>query len=217
MKTKVKFYLIFLAFFIAAVSFIGISFAFIDFDSANNQQIIPITGSIKNFNNAVLMRYEGNTDLNLQISLDDLSSGASSNNYLAYSFDEQDLDIIFSSNPELFPLGVKCDYNIFYIPDSENVYNASPDALSNNLVELALEGTNGNETDKFEMFNLAGLTAKTLIKKVSISTFEQEEEVIHKWNFKMKFYNLNVDQSSIIGQNPHGTIAFETDYCEVNK
>ena len=213
MNQRNKIYFVISGLVILLVSVIMISFAYIGRANVigNTNTNITITNTVQYFN----LTYSGNTDLSLNVSLDNLTYDSASNSYTSYVSNTTTITMNFKVTSSSYTSGGKCAYTIKYIANSNGTYTQSAGATSAGLRELAISGTNG--TDSFSDVNLSGVgTSGTTLYSGNISTNTYNSTTSKTWTFTMKFYNLNVDQSSVLGSNPSGKIRIESGACGAN-
>ena len=204
-----KNYLYIIVLFIAAflVGIFAYTFAYIGKGtvSGNTNVSATINGTGYGFS------YTGSSSLSLAINATDgsLSPSQSNNNYSNYiESSTATTTISLTSNATTAPNGILCTYSLIYTPSTS--YAASSGSVANNLRELVLVGSNG--TYSFEK-SIAGSSATTLFT-TSIGTTSSSSSASTTWSYKLRFYNLNVDQESALGQVPAGTISVSGAQCE---
>lgn len=204
-RNNIYFLVIAVVLFVTAIG--TFSFAYINRPTVSGNT--NVLTNITDISNSLSLTYSGNTNISLPITLDDLKIDEASNDYSSYISAEGNVTINFSSNATVYPEGATCDYSIVYTPTT--VFNASSGATSASLNELTISGTNG--TVSFSDLSLAGINSQTTLYSTSVSTSSSLSSVSVPWTFTMKFYNLNVDQSSVLGQSPAGKISVVPGEC----
>ncbi|MBE6148997.1 MAG: hypothetical protein E7167_05910 [Firmicutes bacterium] len=143
---------------------------------------------------------------NLTLSIDphDLVSGGE-----AYVEKTVSQDSVTLDNAGAAPK-VICSYKIWYEP--EDYFKAS----SNNTrpdTEFELIGTDLSGDNSQIVFDLTNVGTKTLIKTGIISAASLDS-ASQTWEWTIRHYNLNVDQTEQSGKNYSGNIFFEASRCE---
>jgi len=171
----------------------------------SNTQVLDPSESIS-------LTYEENKSLNLSITLEELSSLNSNNNYTSYIETDESLAITLTSDSSIFPNGLRCVYEIRYEPVV--AYRASSGATANSLKEFTIQGTS-SKGNYFSETSIANVTSGiSLNNNVVIATTGTSTTTADTWTFKMRFYNLDVDQTNALGQSPSGKIVVVPGECE---
>ncbi len=165
-----------------------------------------------------ILSITGDTNFALNITLDELSIVEANNNLSDFIEDNENVTINISVEPEKYKNAVTCDYVFYYEPTTE--YKPSPGAES--LTEL---GFSGNCTgcvapkNTFGPVSIANKTqgTKEQLYEGSITTDPATGKATQTWQFHYRFYNLEIDQSSVIGKNPSGKIIIEGKNCYAAK
>ena len=213
MNQKNKIYFVIMIVVILLVSIIMFSFAYIGRANVigNTNTNATIVNATQYFN----LTYSGAADLSLNVSLDNLAYGSASNSYTSYISNTTTITMNFKVTSSNYTSGGKCAYTIKYVANTNGTYTQSSAATSAGLRELAISGTNG--TDTFSDVNLSGVgTSGTTLYSGIINTNTYNSTTSKTWTFTMKFYNLNIDQSSVLGSNPSGKIRIESGACGAN-
>jgi len=155
------------------------------------------------------LTYSGATNIALQLSLDDLYVGNSSNDYTSYVSASGGMTINLKTLNSVYASGATCEYDIIYTPT--RTYTASSGAANAGLNELTISGTNGRWS--FDDYSIAGVTGPVTLYSGFIDTSEEFNNISQTWNFTMKFYNLNVNQEDALDQSPAGTITVTSGNC----
>ena len=189
---------------------LAIAFAYIGRPtiSGNTNTNVTINGGAATFS------YTGSSSLSIAINTtnDELSSANASNSYTSYiESSSATTTVSLTTNASLAPKGMTCPYTIIYTPST--AYTQSSGATSAGLRELVITATDGSSN--YEK-SIAGSNVVTLVSNASIATSSSTTSKSTTWTFKMRFYNLNVDQESVIGRVPSGTISITNGECEAN-
>lgn len=187
---------------VIAIGTIAIAFAYIG-SKANINGSTHLEGEIILDTDYFELSYSGASEMALDLSYENLSI-SNKNNYISSS---DTVEVSLSSDTEMYPNGITCEFYVYYIP--EVTYNASNASETQGISEFVLS-VNGKET------NLNGISNKTQIYSSAIATDSSGEKSINL-DYMMKFYNLDADQSDIAGQIPSGTVVVESGECGDNR
>ena len=197
--------LIFIGVLLVVTIIIGISYAyFFNIEIKNNN---TISGNI----NTKYYTFEssGNSTLSLTINQSDLDMANASNDYSSFvSGNGGNINVSLNTN------GLKkvyCSYDLVYEPVS--AYTPNSGAVSAGLKEFTLSGTSdkGNSVSEIDV---SGSSAVTLISGIKIST---DTNILEKWSFTAKYYNLDVIQDNVAGKTFKGNIKLANTNCSFNK
>ena len=197
--------LIFIGVLLVVTIIIGISYAyFFNIEIKNNN---TISGNI----NTKYYTFEssGNSTLSLTINQSDLDMANASNDYSSFvSENGGNINVSLNTN------GLKkvyCSYDLVYEPVS--AYTPSSGATNAGLKEFTLSGTSDKE-NSFSEIDVSGTSAVTLISGIKIST---DTNILEKWSFTAKYYNLDVIQDNVVGKTFKGNIKVANTNCSFNE
>ena len=197
--------LIFIGVLLVVTIIIGISYAyFFNIEIKNNN---TISGNI----NTKYYTFEssGNSTLSLTINQSDLDMANASNDYSSFvSGNGGNINVSLNTN------GLKkvyCSYDLVYIPSI--AYTPSSGATNAGLKEFTLSGTS-DKGNSFSEIDVSGSSAVTLISGVKIST---DTNILEKWSFTAKYYNLDVIQDNVAGKTFKGNIKVANTNCSFNE
>ena len=197
--------LIFIGVLLVVTIIIGISYAyFFNIEIKNNN---TISGNI----NTKYYTFEssGNSTLSLTINQSDLDMANASNDYSSFvSGNGGNINVSLNTN------GLKkvyCSYDLVYEPVS--AYTPSSGAVSAGLKEFTLSGTS-DKGNSFSEIDVSGSSTVTLISGIKIST---DTNILEKWSFTAKYYNLDVIQDNVAGKTFKGNIKVSNTNCSFNK
>ena len=197
--------LIFIGVLLVVTIIIGISYAyFFNIEIKNNN---TISGNI----NTKYYTFEssGNSILSLTINQSDLDMANASNDYSSFvSGNGGNINVSLNTN------GLKkvyCSYDLVYIPSI--AYTPSSGATNAGLKEFTLSGTS-DKGNSFSEIDVSGSSAVTLISGVKIST---DTNILEKWSFTAKYYNLDVIQDNVVGKTFKGNIKVANTNCSFNE
>ena len=197
--------LIFIGVLLVVTIIIGISYAyFFNIEIKNNN---TISGNI----NTKYYTFEssGNSTLSLTINQSDLDMANASNDYSSFvSGNGGNINVSLNTN------GLKkvyCSYDLVYIPST--AYTPSSGATNAGLKEFTLSGTS-DKGNSFSEIDVSGSSAVTLISGVKIST---DTNILEKWSFTAKYYNLDVIQDNVVGKTFKGNIKVANTNCSFNE
>ena len=197
--------LIFIGVLLVVTIIIGISYAyFFNIEIKNNN---TISGNI----NTKYYTFEssGNSTLSLTINQSDLDMANASNDYSSFvSGNGGNINVSLNTN------GLKkvyCSYDLVYIPST--AYTPSSGATSAGLKEFTLSGTS-DKGNSFSEIDVSGSSTVTLISGVKIST---DTNILEKWSFTAKYYNLDVIQDNVVGKTFKGNIKVANTNCSFNE
>ena len=197
--------LIFIGVLLVVTIIIGISYAyFFNIEIKNNN---TISGNI----NTKYYTFEssGNSTLSLTINQSDLDMANASNDYSSFvSGNGGNINVSLNTN------GLKkvyCSYDLVYIPST--AYTPSSGATSAGLKEFTLSGTS-DKGNSFSEIDVSGSSAVTLISGIKIST---DTNILEKWSFTAKYYNLDVIQDNVVGKTFKGNIKVANTNCSFNE
>ena len=105
---------------------------------------------------------------------------------------------------------VYCSYDLVYIPST--AYTPNSGATSAGLKEFTLSGTS-DKGNSFSEIDVSGSSSVTLISGVKIST---DTNILEKWSFTAKYYNLDVIQDNVAGKTFKGNIKVANTNCSFN-
>lgn len=157
------------------------------------------------------VEYSDDISMSLDILPDDLLFQDSNNNYTSYTSNNKTVTIDFEVDNNSYANGGYCNYDVIYTPDI--VYTQSAGATNANLNELVISGVS-NLNHTISDYNISGLSDPTVIYTGRVSANSSFTPIKEIWTMSMKFYNLNVNQDSIMGSSAGGKISFETKDCE---
>ena len=168
-----------------------------------------VSVNITSNNNAINFQYTGHTTMSLTVPAANVAIANASNTYNKYAVTSlRNTTINLKSNATLFPNGVTCTYDIVYTPTV--AYRETPAATAAGLKELVLRGKIGS-TYYFDT-NIEG-SDPVVVYSSSISTSSSSSTATTLWQFAIRFYNLNIDQSQAAGQTPSGVISIDNVNC----
>ena len=197
--------LIFIGVLLVVTIIIGISYAyFFNIEIKNNN---TISGNI----NTKYYTFEssGNSILSLTINQSDLDMANASNDYSSFvSGNGGNINVSLNTN------GLKkvyCSYDLVYEPVS--AYTPSSGATNAGLKEFTLSGTS-DKGNSFSEIDVSGSSAVTLVSGVKIST---DTNILEKWSFTAKYYNLDVIQDNVVGKTFKGNVKVANTNCSFNE
>ena len=197
--------LIFIGVLLVVTIIIGISYAyFFNIEIKNNN---TISGNI----NTKYYTFEssGNSTLSLTINQSDLDMANASNDYSSFvSGNGGNINVSLNTN------GLKkvyCSYDLVYEPVS--AYTPSSGATNAGLKEFTLSGTS-DKGNSFSEIDVSGSSAVTLVSGVKIST---DTNILEKWSFTAKYYNLDVIQDNVVGKTFKGNVKVANTNCSFNE
>ena len=197
--------LIFIGVLLVVTIIIGISYAyFFNIEIKNNN---TISGNI----NTKYYTFEssGNSTLSLTINQSDLDMTNASNDYSSFvSGNGGNINVSLNTN------GLKkvyCSYDLVYEPVS--AYTPNSGAVSAGLKEFTLSGTS-DKGNSFSEIDVSGSSTVTLISGIKIST---DTNILEKWSFTTKYYNLDVIQDNVVGKTFKGNIKVANTNCSFNE
>ena len=197
--------LIFIGVLLVVTIIIGISYAyFFNIEIKNNN---TISGNI----NTKYYTFEssGRSTLSLTINQSDLDMANASNDYSSFvSGNGGNINVSLNTN------GLKkvyCSYDLVYIPSI--AYTPSSGATNAGLKEFTLSGTS-DKGNSFSEIDVSGSSAVTLISGIKIST---DTNILEKWSFTAKYYNLDVIQDNVAGKTFKGNIKVANTNCSFNE
>lgn len=161
-----------------------------------------------------ILTITGDTGFVLNITLDNLSIVDANDNLSNYIEDNKEVIIKVSLDPDKYQTAVTCNYKIFYEPITP--YKASSASQSAQLQELVLVG-HASDSLKFEPVPITGLNTKTELYSGSITTDSRTGTAEQAWQLSYRFYNLDVDQTDVVGQSPSGKIIIQGENCYAAK
>ena len=197
--------LIFIGVLLVVTIIIGISYAyFFNIEIKNNN---TISGNI----NTKYYTFEssGNSTLSLTINQSDLDMANASNDYSSFvSGNGGNINVSLNTNGLN---KVYCSYDLVYIPST--AYTPNSGATSAGLKEFTLSGTS-DKGNSFSEIDVSGSSAVTLISGIKIST---DTNILEKWSFTAKYYNLDVIQDNVVGKTFKGNIKVANTNCSFNE
>ena len=197
--------LIFIGFLLVVTIIIGISYAyFFNIEIKNNN---TISGNINT--KYYVFESSGNSNLSLTLNQSDLDMANASNDYSSFvSGNGGNINVSLNAN------GLKkvyCSYDLVYEPVS--AYTKSEGATNAGLKEFTLSGTS-DKGNSFSEIDVSGSSSVTLISGVKIST---DTNILEKWSFTAKYYNLDVIQDNVAGKTFKGNIKVANTNCSFNE
>ena len=197
--------LIFIGVLLVVTIIIGISYAyFFNIEIKNNN---TISGNI----NTKYYTFEssGNSTLSLTINQSDLDMANASNDYSSFvSGNGGNINVSLNTNGLN---KVYCSYDLVYIPST--AYTPNSGATNAGLKEFTLSGTS-DKGNSFSEIDVSGSSAITLISGIKIST---DTNILEKWSFTAKYYNLDVIQDNVVGKTFKGNIKVANTNCSFNE
>ena len=197
--------LIFIGVLLVVTIIIGISYAyFFNIEIKNNN---TISGNINT--KYYVFESSGNSNLSLTLNQSDLDMANASNDYSSFvSGNGGNINVSLNAN------GLKkvyCSYDLVYEPVS--AYTKSEGATNAGLKEFTLSGTS-DKGNSFSEIDVSGSSSVTLISGVKIST---DTNILEKWSFTAKYYNLDVIQDNVAGKTFKGNIKVANTNCSFNE
>ena len=197
--------LIFIGVLLVVTIIIGISYAyFFNIEIKNNNTI-----SSNIHTKYYTFESSGNSTLSLTINQSDLDMANASNDYSSFvSGNGGNINVSLNTN------GLKkvyCSYDLVYIPST--AYTPSSGATNAGLKEFTLSGTS-DKGNSFSEIDVSGSSAVTLISGIKIST---DTNILEKWSFTAKYYNLDVIQDNVVGKTFKGNIKVANTNCSFNE
>ena len=197
--------LIFIGVLLVVTIIIGISYAyFFNIEIKNNN---TLSGNI----NTKYYTFEssGNSTLSLTINQSDLDMANASNDYSSFvSGNGGNINVSLNTN------GLKkvyCSYDLVYVPST--AYTPSSGATNSGLKEFTLSGTS-DKGNSFSEIDVSGSSSVTLISGIKIYT---DTNILEKWSFTAKYYNLDVIQDNVVGKTFKGNIKVANTNCSFNE
>ena len=184
---------------------VGISYAYFGRIEIKNNN--TVSGNINT--NSYIFNTNGTGAISLSLNNDDLDVANASNDYSSYVS-----NIGGNINVSLDANGlnkVYCSYDLVYIPST--AYTPSTGATNAGLKEFTLSGTS-DKGNSFSEIDVSGSSSVTLISGVYIST---DTNILEKWSFTAKYYNLDVIQDNVIGKTFGGNIKVTNTNCLFNE
>ena len=180
---------------------VGISYAYFGRIEIKNNN--TVSGNINT--NSYIFTTNGTGAISLSLNNDDLDVANASNNYSSFvSGNGGNINVSLNTN------GLKkvyCSYDLVYIPST--AYTPSPGATNAGLKEFTLSGTS-DKGNSFSEIDVSGSSSVTLISGVYIST---DTNILEKWSFTAKYYNLDVIQDNVVGKTFKGNIKVANTDC----
>ena len=183
---------------------VGISYAY--FFNIQIKTNNTISGNIKT--NSYIFNTNGTGSLSITLDNDKLDIANASNNYTSYASNTGgNINVSLDANGLN---KVYCSYDLVYVPST--AYTPSEGATNAGLKEFTLSGTS-DKGNSFSEIDVSGSSAVTLISGVKIST---DTNILEKWSFTVKYYNLDVIQDNVIGKTFKGSIKIVNTDCSFN-
>ena len=184
---------------------VGISYAY--FFNIQIKTNNTISGSIKT--NSYIFNTNGTGLLSITLDNDKLNISNASNNYTSYASNTGgNINVSLDANGLN---KVYCSYDLVYVPST--AYTPSEGATNAGLKEFTLSGTS-DKGNSFSEIDVSGSSAVTLISGIKIST---DTNILEKWSFTVKYYNLDVIQDNVIGKTFKGSIKIANTDCSFNE
>ena len=184
---------------------VGISYAYFGRIEIKNNN--TVSGNINT--NSYIFNTNGTGALSITLDNDKLDVANASNDYSSYvSNTGSNINVSLDAN------GLKkvyCSYDLVYVPST--AYTPSSGATNAGLKEFTLSGIS-DKGNSFSEIDVSGSSAVTLISSVKIST---DTNILEKWSFTAKYYNLDVIQDSVIGKTFGGNIKVTNTTCSFNE
>ena len=197
--------LIFIGVLLVVTIIIGISYAYFFNIEIKNNNTISSNINTKYYT----FESSGNSTLSLTINQSDLDMANASNDYSSFvSGNGGNINVSLNTN------GLKkvyCSYDLVYIPSI--AYTPSSGATNAGLKEFTLSGTS-DKGNSFSEIDVSGSSAVTLISGIKIST---DTNILEKWSFTAKYYNLDVIQDNVVGKTFKGNIKVANTNCSFNE
>ncbi len=161
-----------------------------------------------------ILNITGDTNFSLIIDADHLSIVNATNDETNYIDNTKNVTINLTVDKEKYKSAITCDYEIYYEPTVEYTNSAEV----GNLIELGFAGectqcaTNQN---KFGPISISGVKqgAQASLYKGSITTDASTGAATQTWALHYRFYNLDIDQSSVINKQPSGKVVIKGNEC----
>ena len=184
---------------------VGISYAY--FFNIQIKTNNTISGNIKT--NSYIFNTNGTGSLSITLDNDKLDISNASNNYTSYASNTGgNINVSLDANGLN---KVYCSYDLVYVPST--AYTPSEGATNAGLKEFTLSGTS-DKGNSFSEIDVSGSSTVTLISGVKIST---DTNILEKWSFTVKYYNLDVIQDNVIGKTFKGSIKVTNTNCSFNE
>ena len=184
---------------------VGISYAY--FFNIQIKTNNTISGNIKT--NSYIFNTNGTGSLSITLDNDKLDISNASNNYTSYASNTGgNINVSLDANGLN---KVYCSYDLVYVPST--AYTPSEGATNAGLKEFTLSGTS-DKGNSFSEIDVSGSSAVTLISGIKIST---DTNILEKWSFTVKYYNLDVIQDNVIGKTFKGNIKVTNTNCSFNE
>ncbi len=174
---------------------------------ANISNTDVLNGNVLNPQN--IFNITGNTNFSLNVTLDNLTVSTANNNMSKYIDETHNVTINVTVNPSQYKKAVTCNYKIYYQPTTQ--YTAS--SASSGKTELGISGEISNTSTNFTTTSIANVSSKKELYSGNITTNQTTGTASQTWSLHYRFYNLDVDQSDVIGKNPSGKIIIEGQNC----
>ena len=156
----------------------------------------------------------GDEEVSLSIDVDKLSILDQSNSYDKYiEGDVSEIEYYFGTSLVEPRKEQFCDFNLYYEPTTP--YTKSSAATSNSLKELTIigNGIDNNTKQEYSFEKEINGSSRVLLYSGSLGGKNVDKTAKMIWNYRLRFYNLNVNQDTIIGQHPSGRIYAEVISC----
>ena len=184
---------------------VGISYAY--FFNIQIKTNNTISGNIKT--NSYIFNTNGTGSLSITLDNDKLDISNASNNYTSYASNTGgNINVSLDANGLN---KVYCSYDLVYVPST--AYTPSEGATNAGLKEFTLSGTS-DKGNSFSEIDVSGSSTVTLISGVKIST---DTNILEKWSFTAKYYNLDVIQDNVVGKTFKGNIKVANTNCSFNE
>ena len=184
---------------------VGISYAYFGGIEIKNNN--TVSGNINT--NSYIFTTNGTGVISLSLNNVDLDVANASNDYSSYvSNTGSNINVSLDANGLN---KVYCSYDLVYIPST--AYTPSSGATNAGLKEFTLSGTS-DKGNSFSEIDVSGSSAVTLISSVKIST---NTNILEKWSFTAKYYNLDVIQDNVVGKTFKGNIKVANTNCSFNE
>lgn len=125
-----------------------------------------------------------------------------------YIESEPGIGIVMLGNNSDYPK-IKCGYELWYNPTSPFTNSA----LASGKEEMVLLGIDSSGENTSFKVNLDGITTETKLATAYITVNGKTADITQNWEFILRHYNLDTDQSDNMGKTFGGTISFKALEC----
>lgn len=201
MNIKNKKYILLVSIILFFAAIIAITFAYI-----NRSTVSGNSNVLVNINDDYSLVIEGSDTLSLSLNKTVLSALDANNDYSSY-VDSNSANITITLTNPNYNVDTTCTFSFDYT--ASTTFERTPAAVTGGLNELSIVAFDGTDT---YITPINDSTKKTIVMG-TISASSASELVTKNYSFKMRFYNLAIDQENIVGQSPMGNITASIQGC----